>query len=440
VRGRCVEDWCRGLPTTFSKCLHEDGKKPFIFGVSGKGEDGSFVPSALVTTSTSLSSLGQIFLFLFLAPLADYGTLRKRFMTASTLIGGIITILMVIVRPQTYFLGPIFLVLSNMAFGVSQVVMYAYLPVLLDAMPDKLERPKICCPGGPLGVWSRLHDVQSDAEAGESSHDIERSKIIARRQRSDEISNAGFSFGYFAGMTSLIACLPLVLMVTPQTALGQPAKFMGYQLCMVLGGVWWIVFYWPTFRYLQTRPGPWPGATWCEVSCNSLKRFGTMVASVTRTRSAAQYLILWFIFSDGVHVVGSIAVLFGDAEVEWGCIPKPLGLWAMTVIGGMFAGIGSGIATRIQHFFKWQSKTMLILALCFITIIPSWSLIGILNWGYGFKQGYDMHAYPRMRAYYTCYCFKAEDNLSSCTHSNTHKLVFVCVWVRFCAHVFVLCV
>ena len=39
-------------------------------------------------------------------------------------------------------------------------------------------------------------------------------------------------------------------------------------------------------------------------------------------KHAANYLLLWFIFSDGVFVIGTIATLFADAEIDWGCMPK----------------------------------------------------------------------------------------------------------------------
>eukprot|EP00961_Rhodomonas_salina_P104266 1403494-Rhodomonas_salina.3 len=34
------------------------------------------------------------------------------------------------------------------------------------------------------------------------------------------------------------------------------------------------------------------------------------------------YLLLWFMFSDGVFVISSVASLFANSEVNWGCFPK----------------------------------------------------------------------------------------------------------------------
>jgi len=115
-----------------------------------------------------------------------------------------------------------------------------------------------------------------------------------------------------------------------------------------------------------------------------------MVRDVCKARSAAQYLVIWFVFSDGVGVCGTIAVLFADAEVEWGCIPKGIGLWAMTTSSSLCAGVGSNLATRVQTTLKWETKTMLIVTLCVLMFPPFWGLMGTWMPGYGFKHGWEM--------------------------------------------------
>jgi len=50
--------------------------------------------------------------------------------------------------------------------------------------------------------------------------------------RSDEISNAGFSYGYFAGMTSLICFMPLFFLARAQRTLEQDVVYIGYQVWM----------------------------------------------------------------------------------------------------------------------------------------------------------------------------------------------------------------
>jgi len=164
----CIGDFCRGLPNTVRKCLSEDAAEVYKLGISGNGEDGSLVPAALVQLTISMAAVGQIVLMVLVAPLADYGYLRKRLMTVCTLLGGISVMCMIVVTPETYWLGCIIIVVSSAFFALSQVLMYAYLPVLLHSIPSTIDRSNVCCPWGPLGVWTRLPDQDLNSDSHES--------------------------------------------------------------------------------------------------------------------------------------------------------------------------------------------------------------------------------------------------------------------------------
>ena len=127
----CVGDYCWGLPPNFGRCLDQAGEKPLRFGISGQGEDGSWMPSTLTVFMVSMTSLAQILVFALVTPLADYGDLRKRMMTFSTVLGSVATACMAFVSADTYWVGCFLLLFSNVMFSISQVAMYAYLPVLL---------------------------------------------------------------------------------------------------------------------------------------------------------------------------------------------------------------------------------------------------------------------------------------------------------------------
>ena len=380
----CVGDYCRGLPTTFRSCVDAAGIERFKFGMSGAGDDGSIGPTALVHLTLSLASACQILIFVLVAPMGDYGTLRKKYLTGSTLSGSVALMCLILVTPETYWLGCALLILSNVMFGLSQVIMYAYLPVLLSAIPDQPDKVSSCCSAGPLDVWSRLPSIA----AGSSAREL----IRTHARRGDEISNAGFAFGYFAGMTSLICFMPFFFLSRTQSLIEEPVVFLGYQLVMVGAGLWWVGFYYITWRGLLPRPGPWsPADDCCSIFTKGVFHFRDMVREACRAQSVGMYLIIWFIFSDGVLVCGSIAVLFADAEVEWGCIPKGIGMWALTVISCLCAGIGSTLATRIQAWLRWTSKSMLIASLCLIVLVPLWGVIGLLKgFPLGLKYGWEL--------------------------------------------------
>lgn len=76
-------------------------------------------------------------------------------------------------------------------------------------------------------AWGRLKDIHSDS-------DSERFAVTC--QRSDELSNAGFAFGYFAGVVGLIISIPLILFMTnTQSNLENKTDTLGYR-CVWVGG------------------------------------------------------------------------------------------------------------------------------------------------------------------------------------------------------------
>jgi len=243
-------------------------------------------------------------------------------------------------------------------------------------------RSNVCCPWGPLGVWTRLPDQDLNSDSHES--------LRVLNQRGDEISNAGFSHGYFAGLTALICFMPLFFLSRVQTTMEKEVVYLGYQLCMVGTGVWWIVFYWFTWKDLRARPGPPANANPIALCGMGISRLATICRGVCQARSATRYLVIWFLFSEGVGVCGSIGILFAESEVEWGCIPKGLGLWGMAVLNSLCAGLGSQLATRAQARFGCQTKTMLMMTLCVLCLPPVWGLIGMTNNVIGFIHGWEM--------------------------------------------------
>lgn len=213
------------------------------------------------------------------------------------------------------------------------------------------------------------------------------------RRRSNEISNAGFSFGYFGGMLALVLSAPMIfLFFSVQRTLEQEARYLGLQLAMVLTGAWWLGFYWLTFKALRPRPGTPMVGGFSQAWCSTLTRNKSIFFQASTSQSASLYLLIWFIFSDGVSVCASIAVLFAEAEVDWGCIPKGVGLWSMMTITGLFAGVGSHLAPRVQTMLQLETKTMLMTTLCTVALVPAWAIVGVWSRDFGLRTGWEMLA------------------------------------------------
>jgi len=101
----------------------------------------------LLTSSNSNSSTlnpqpSPPLLLFILGAMADYGMLRKRLMIIGAVLGGVFTaVFMAFSTPDIYWLGGIFIILSNLCYGYSVVFYNAFLPVLLRSHPDYINVP-----------------------------------------------------------------------------------------------------------------------------------------------------------------------------------------------------------------------------------------------------------------------------------------------------------
>jgi hypothetical protein len=117
---------------------------------------------------------------------------------------------------------------------------YAYLPVLLDSLPDELDRDRdrrstsIPAPLKALSCLPNVYDRLQDVPGGATSADRYRVKCT----RSDELSNAGFAFGYFSGVVGLFIAVPFVLLLTStQSSLETATDTTGYRVMRPLTGL-----------------------------------------------------------------------------------------------------------------------------------------------------------------------------------------------------------
>ena len=110
---------------------------------------------------------------------------------------------------------------------------YAYLPVLLDSLPDELDRDtdrrsnSMPAPLGALSCLPNVYDRLQDVPAGATCAD----RYLIKCRRSDELSNAGFAFGYFSGVTGLFIAVPFILLLTStQSSLETATDTTGYKV------------------------------------------------------------------------------------------------------------------------------------------------------------------------------------------------------------------
>ena len=117
------------------------------------------------------------------------------------------------------------MIISNVAFGASWVLYYAFIPTLARDHTDVVEVRRNVNKG--LETWADYQFIKDKISNSLSSHSM--------------------AVGYGSGVTLLIIAAGIAL------AMGQSTYSM--QLGMALTGVWWFCVSFFTMKYMPAQPG-----------------------------------------------------------------------------------------------------------------------------------------------------------------------------------------
>ena len=130
---------------------------------------------------------------------------------------------------------------------------------------------------------------------------------ITTDDRMDNVSSAGYAWGYIGSCVPFIVCLALILV-------GPKAGFISTQgacrLAFVITAAWWLAFTVPLVKsYKQTH--------WRDAGDTSIKatfhELGVTMHEIGRDKVVLTYMIAFFFYIDGVHTVISMATSYGTA-------------------------------------------------------------------------------------------------------------------------------
>lgn len=116
-------------------------------------------------------------------------------------------------------------IISNVAFGASWVLYYAFIPTLARDHPEVVDAKKNVEAG--IGSWTDYQFVRDKVSNSLSSHSM--------------------AVGYGAGVTLLIIAAGIAL------AMDQTTYSM--QLGMALTGLWWFLVSFFTLKHMPPQPG-----------------------------------------------------------------------------------------------------------------------------------------------------------------------------------------
>ena len=270
----------------------------------------------------SLSVLMQVFFLPVLGAIADHSHLKKRMLAIFTVLGAVATLGMLLVATETYVLGGLLLVISNLSFGAAIVFYNAFLP-----------------------------------------------QMVTKDQR-DRVSSFGWAMGYAGGGMLLLLNLIFLQVVAPALNISRAdaARFS-----IASAGVWWLAFGFFAIRRIRERGAQRalpPGESYLSVG---FKQLAATLREIRKYPMTLRYLLAYLIYNDGIQTVIIVAALFGAQEL--GMEVSELTLVILMVQAVAFIGaLGFGrIAQRLG------AKQTIIASLIIWSAVSIWAQLSLAS-------------------------------------------------------------
>jgi len=315
--------------------VNTTGTNPCVVQVGSWWIDTSAYPIYI----NSLAVFIQAIFFVSFSSLADHGNLRKIFMIVLGILSSIVNLLfLVIVSSSMYWFAAILIILSNLFIGGSYVFLYAYVPILTINHPDV-----------------------ADAKKESNETYLEKYEHVA-----NSISSHGFSAGYVGSIIALIISIGIIL-------LAGSGNTYSFQIATAFIGVWCLAFLYFPLRHLKSRPGPplpegcnWLTYSWTQV----FKTFRKM----KHLMEAFKFLMAWFLVSDAVNTLISVAVLFAIGTLQM----SKLQILLAATLTPLAGGVGVYVWLFIQRKLKLSSRQMVMIISSLYAVLPAYGLLGFV--------------------------------------------------------------
>jgi UMF1 family MFS transporter len=227
----------------------------------------AIAPDSVLPYCVSLSVFLQVFFLPILGAIADYSHIRKQMMQLFAVAGAVATIMLFLVAsPAQWWLGGLFFVVANLAFGASIVFYNSYLPDI--ASPDQRDR----------------------------------------------VSAYGWAMGYLGGGLLLLFNL---IFFQFHASLGISTA-LAVRICLASAGVWWLafsLFTWARLRPRRARRELPKGRGYASVGFRQL--IGT-IRELRKFPETLKFLLAYFLYNDGIQTVIAVAAVFGAAPIVRG--------------------------------------------------------------------------------------------------------------------------
>ncbi|KAF2686836.1 autophagy-related protein-like protein 22 [Lentithecium fluviatile CBS 122367] len=374
--------------------LFSDRSKPCIAPPESDGEkrlrlrDGggeeqcivSFLGAEVTTASfamytTSAAVLTQAVTLVCFSSFADHGPYRKRMLLTFAYTGALISALFIFITPSVYYLAPLLVIVGVTCMGCSFSLLNAFLPLLISNYPDTSESGD-----NDLSPAYELEALNPETTSIRRSSPENLSRDL---ERSTKISSKGIGLGYASAVSfQVFSILLLTLFDKLSPTTNNPS--LPIRVILFIVGLWWATLTIPTILWLRARPGPPLPAqskpafdkrtnnTFLFYALFSFRSFWNTVTNAFRLKQVVLFLVAWFLLSDAIATISGTAVLFARTELHMGTIPVVF----LSLTSIAFGMLGAFAWPRIATCFSLTPKTVLILCVLAMEIIPLYGLLG----------------------------------------------------------------
>jgi UMF1 family MFS transporter len=315
------------------------------------------LPAAFASSMISLSVLLQAILFIGTSAMADYGSLRKFMLMFTAFLGAAFTLgFIFLTSSKLFILAGVLLMCSNILYGYALVFYNAYLAPIVRSIPEYL-----------------------DANPEEQHDTFDR--------LTNKVSTRGFMFGYACGVFMLLVTVPIVLFSPkiekrewwfcetgkdPVLRNDDDTSF-AFRISIFLCGLWWVGLSIFSVFWIHARPGP-PLPPHRNYISASITNVWQTMKSIKRLRHSFIFLIAYFLFSDAYTTISYVGILFAKNDMGAGSLELMILLAEVPLI----ALVGNFFFLWVKNKLKLESKTMIVINLSFLLILPFYSFLGFI--------------------------------------------------------------
>lgn len=320
---------CSDADKTWKADLSDDAKNVSLGGIP-------LGFASVAQYATTISVVIQLIVFITLGSFADYGSNRKRMFILSNSLGLLAVFLVVFMGADAlYWVNSLLLIIAVVAFSLAQIFYNAYLPLLVNTLPEILA--------------AKLKGIPA-------------SEILTMEQeQTHKMSLKGLASGFSGQLLFLVANLGILMMVSSE-------NYLNTRVSVFASGIWILFFSSITFHRLKIRPSP-PLPADKSYCSQSLTGFYHTCKSFAALPQLGRFLVSYFVFSDGTSTLAASAAVFAQEELAMTPFEIGLGLVETSIA----ALVGCMVFKKI-HECGVSAKAILAMNLAMMGLIPIYGL------------------------------------------------------------------